>query len=337
MEADPTVLVAARDPALVEALEVSAIAMGVALRIVQGTDELARDWARAPLRLVAPEMAPRAAWLGHQPRTFLVGRDADELAAASAELGYPVVRLPDAAGRLAELFASVSAGSAARATTVALAGASGGLGTSTCAVALGLLAAARGQRAVVVELAAHGGGLDLLVGGEAAEGLRWGALTGASGQLGDIQESLLEVGGARFLPAGRDDPPGSPAPQALGAVLASLRRTMDLVVVDGGAGTPVDADVQLLVVGADVRSVAAARMLTREAPTPPAGLVVRTGPGRDLPAGAVAEALGAPLVARVRHDAAVPRLAALGQVPVARPARRLRADVEQLRRAVVDG
>ncbi|SDL79553.1 septum site-determining protein Ssd [Tessaracoccus oleiagri] len=336
MEADDAVLVAARDPAVVETLEVSAIAMDVALQVVQGTDELARRWPRAPLRLVAPEMAARTAWLGHQPRTFLVGRDPAELADASAELGYPVVRLPDAAGRLAELFASVSAGSVARATTVALVGASGGLGTSTCAVALGLLAAARGQRAVVVELAPHGGGLDLLVGAEAVEGLRWGGLAGAAGQLGDLQDSLLEVGGARFLPAGRDDPPGPPAPQALGAVLGSLRRTMDLVVLDG-VSAAVDADLQLLVVGADVRSVAAARMLTRGAPVPPAGLVVRTGPGRDLPAGAVAEALGAPLVARVRHDPTVPRLAALGQIPVASPARRFRADVEQLRRVVVDG
>ena len=75
------------------------------------------------------------------------------------------------------------------------------------------------------------------------------------------------------------------------------------------------------VVGADVRSVAAARMLAEGRSLAPTAIVVRRGPGRSLPEQVVARTLGAPSLGQVGHHRALPRLAELGLLPVAGPAR----------------
>lgn len=336
MNTDSPVLLTARDPALIEAVEALALALGVPTKLVQDSDELAAAWPHAPLRLVAPDMAARAAWLGHQPATVLVGREAESLASASAELGYPVVQLPDANARLADVLTAAVTSSETPAWTLAVVGASGGLGASTCAIGLGFAAAAAGRRACVVELAQHGGGLDLLVGAEAADGVRWSDLLDANGEFGEVHRSLLQVEGVSLLPLSREQP-GLPGPSARRSVLGALRRAMEVVVVDAGSGTTVEADAVLFVVGADVRSVASARMLSAETGLSPSGLVVRTGPGRSLPPPAVADSLGVRLVGRLREDRALPRLADLGQSPHSAPARRFRHDVAMLWKGLADG
>lgn len=330
------VLLTSRDASLVEAVEASALALGVPLVVVQDSDELALAWPRAPLRLVAPEMTARAAWLGYQPGTFLVGRDADELATASAELGYGVVRLPEASARLADLLSAAVTSTDARATTVSVVGASGGLGVSTLSVGLGLAFAKHGMRSSVVELAPHGGGLDLLVGAEAIEGLRWSDLRQAHGQLGEVHEGMVDVAGMRLLALSREEP-APPDPPARRAVIGALRREMDVIVVDAGPVAAADADVVVMVVGADVRSVAAARMASAETGVSPAGLVVRSGPGRKLPPKVVAQSLDAPLLGELREDKALPRLADLGQLPTSGQAKRFRQDVERIAKGIVDG
>ena len=181
---------------------------------------------------------------------------------------------------------------------------------------------------VAVELA-RGGGLDLLFGAERLNGMSWDDLHGARGEIGDLSGHLATVDRVQVLPRGRrvaQDPDRA----AVESVLRALRRSHDLVIVDAGSGERAGwlgrQAMTVLLVGADVSSVAAARADS----TRGVGVVVRSGRGRSLPAHAVAEALGVPLLGQVREDARVPRLAAAGANVGSRLARRLAKDSKRL-------
>lgn len=330
------VLLCARDPAVVEAVEVSAAALEVPLKVAHHPDEVRLAWPEAALRLVSTEVAAR--WSGVAPGlAYVVGASPPDLARCSAGLGLPVLPLPDDGGHLAEAMTSAVRSGAAHGRVLAVVGASGGLGVSTLAASLALVAAADGVPAAAVDLAPAGGGLDLLVGAETAGGVRWPDLGHARGELGELYSALPVVDGAAFLAQGREAVGGPPA-AAVAAAMGSLRRAADLVVVDAGREPPpVEADQVLLVVGADVRSVAAARMLAEARVVTPTGLVVRQGPGRGIPAEVVARSLGVPCLGVVGHHKAVPRLAELGMVPVGAPARRYRRQVAQVLKEVRGG
>ena len=293
-------------------------------------------WTAASLRLVSTEVASR--WPGIAPgAAHLVGRSAAELSRCSAELGLPVLPLPDETGRLAEAMAGVMVADSRRGQVIGLVGGSGGLGVSTLAVSLALAAAADGRRAAAVELAPHGGGLDLIVGGETEAGLRWGDLRGARGELGDVMDRLPVVEGARVLSLTREEP-GIVGASAVSAVVGSLARSADAVVVDvGSEAPPEDCDTVLLMVGGDVRSVAGARMLAEELRLTPAGIVLRSGAGRSLPTDVVARSLGAPCIGTIGDHRSLPRLGELGLPPTGQPARRYRRQVAAIWRAVAHG
>lgn len=329
----PHALLCARDPAVIEAVEVTAAALEVPLRVVGDSAEARTAWTAATVRLISTEVAAR--WPSVAPRdAYLVGRSPEELTRCSAELGLPVLPLPDSTGRLAEVMSTVVHADAPQGRVVAIMNGSGGLGVSTLAVTLSLAAAAGAMSSACVELAPSGGGIDLLVGAETAPGLRWGELAGARGELGDVAGRLPRVGAAGFLGHSREA--GGRVPDgAISSVLGSLTRSAALVVLDAGhEAPPVECDHLLLMVGADVRSVAAARMFAEAASLTPSGLVVRNGPGRTLPAEVVARSLGAPCVGRIGQHRALPRLGELGLPPDGRPARRYRRQVEALLKAI---
>lgn len=313
-----------------DCVQATALALGVELEVVTERDELRARWAEAPLKLVGWDLASRLGGLtGESGRTYVVGPGDATLLGASAELRAPALALPAATPQLAEVLTNhVEEESTAR--VVALVGASGGLGVSSLSVALAVAAVRAGSRTALVELAACGGGLDLLVGAETKPGSRWGELAGASGQVGDLGEHLLTASGVSVLSLSRDG--ALPPPAASSAVLSSLCRTHRVVVVDAGAGDVVASLGRrvrpVLVVGADVRSVASARQRATRLPLGSASLVVRLGQGRNLPPGAVGEALGLPLLGVLRPDADVPRIAAAGGTVAA--ARRLAADARTL-------
>ncbi|WP_345578257.1 septum site-determining protein Ssd [Tessaracoccus lubricantis] len=333
---EPYVLLCARDPAVVEAVEVSAAAFEVPLRVAHHPDDVRVAWPDASLRLVSTEVASR--WSGVAPgRAYLVGDSAADLARCSAGLGLPVLPLPDHGGHLAEALSAAMRSERSRGGVVALVGASGGLGVSTLAASLALVAASDGAPTAAVDLAQAGGGLDLLVGAETVAGVRWPDLGHARGELADLVAGLPTVEGASFLAQGRESP-AVPPQAAVSAAVGSLARSVGLVVIDAGREAPaVDCDQVVLVVGADVRSVASARMMAETRSVHPTSVVVRPGPGRSIPAEVVARSLGLPVLGAVAHDPAVPRLAELGMLPVAGPARRYRRHVAQLLTAVRNG
>ncbi|GAA3878726.1 hypothetical protein GCM10022275_29060 [Tessaracoccus defluvii] len=333
MEADtqPHALLCARDPRVIEAVEVSAAALAVDLVVVHDAEAAAEAWPRAALRLVGADVAARWAGLpgsgGH-----VTGTDAVELARCSARLGVPVVPLPDEAGRLAALLTAVAGADRGDATVVAVAAGSGGLGASTLVAGLVLAAARRGRRAAAVDLDPAGGGLDLVVGAEAVPGYRWSDLAKARGELGEIWESLPRVGGAAFLAVSREAP-GAPPQAAVDAVLGALRRVCDLVVIDAGS-TPLDGERHLLLVGSDVRSIAAAQMRADSVPRAPVGAILRTGRGRGIPPAMAARSLGLGLVGVLRDDRTLPRLAELGLPPSGLGSRRFSRDVTRIEAAL---
>lgn len=87
---------------------------------------------------------------------------------------------------------------------VGVIGASGGVGTSTLAVALALRAAPAVGAVTCVDLVLHGGGLDVTACVEHLSGLRWPDLAGARGRFdgADLLAALPAEGPVRVLAAG---------------------------------------------------------------------------------------------------------------------------------------
>lgn len=116
---------------------------------------------------------------------------------------------------------------------LAVIGASGGLGASTLALAVGRRLAAHGPPATVVDLDLTRGGLDVSAGVEHVAGRRWGSLASVRGPVPPdlVLGSLPAEAGCRVLSAGGAQPQEVPA-AAVGDVLDSL----------AGAGGPVVLD-----------------------------------------------------------------------------------------------
>ena len=326
------VLLCTRDPLVIEAVEVSAAALEIDLVVADDAAAMSAKWAAAAVRLLGVDSATRWGVPG-SGEAFVIGTSPEDLARCSSELGIPVIALPDGAGRLTAVMARAVAPVEQTAKTVAVLGSSGGLGVSTLAAALAIAAATHDDVTVGVDLAPASGGLDLVVGAEAAKGIRWPDLAQARGELGDVVGGLPRVGGAAFLAQGRGGAP--PGEEAVRVVLGALARSARYIVVDSGRGpAPASAEQVLIMVGADVRSIAAAQMLATN--SPPSGLIVRSGPGRSIPSPVVAKTLGLECVGVIGHDRALPRLAELGLPPLPGPAKRYARNVASLWKRISD-
>lgn len=111
-----------------------------------------------------------------RPGVLLLGLDLDDAGVwvRAVQLGAEhVLFLPDAETWLLDRIADAVEGVGPPARTVAVLGGRGGAGASTLACALAVTAARRGLRTVLVDGDPLGGGLDILLGGETAAGLRW--------------------------------------------------------------------------------------------------------------------------------------------------------------------
>lgn len=223
---------------------------------------------------------------------------------------------------------------------ICVVGGSGGAGASTCGAGLAVTAARQGREVVLVDADERGGGLDLLLGAELVEGWRWPRLAGARGLLGDLRGQLPEVEGVHLLAVSREGPQPSALPaEQLTAVLTSLTRSHEIVVVDlprslsaGARSALRSADLTLVVVRADLRGVAAARVAVADLVPACARLavVVREGPRRGLDPAAVSAALGLPLAAVVPYDDDLHSAAERGDPPARRARSNLARSCRQL-------
>lgn len=255
-------------------------------------------------------------------RVHLVGGAGDQarLCEWSAALGATVLVLPDGLRWLAAALSGARDGHGAA--VIAVVGASGGLGTSTLAAGLAGTAAEKGLRAAFVDLDVGGGGADLLFGLERQPGWRWPGLTAADGFLGDLHEHLPHAEGLAVVSHDRRDPTPVPVTAAV-AVMRSLGRSHDVVVIDAGARPGPDdlaairvADGGLLVCSAEVRGLAAATQQLRriDAHLPMAAVLSRLRRNGDGVA-AVERTLGLPVAAVMPADKGIAAGADRGDPP----------------------
>lgn len=284
------------------------------------------SWERAPLVLVGDDCAKTSGLGGvaecgargarRRSGVLLVGRDLDDSGVweRGARIGAEgVVLLPDAESWLTGRIADAAEGVGEFALTVGVVGGRGGAGASTLACALALTAVRIGQQTILIDGDPLGGGLDVLLGGERAKGLRWPAFADSRGRVGGsaLAESLPRMHGLRLLSWDRGESVVVPL-EAMKAVLSAARRRGGVVVVDlprrmdeTVAEALVQLDLGLVVVPAELRAVAAAHRISSRArlAVPDLRAVVRTpgGPSGPRPYGPgldeseVARLLGLPL------------------------------------------
>ncbi|SDS52913.1 helicase/secretion neighborhood CpaE-like protein [Microlunatus soli] len=337
------------DVDLLDSVLAAAAAAGVEPTVSAEPAAVRPQWMTAAIVVVGLDRARQLAELvlPHRTEVYVVGpQDDDELWRWSAPLGAAVLGLPQAAGVLTAAIADATGRPSGGGRTVSVVGASGGVGASSLAAGLAVVAAGQGLPAMLVDLDPMSGGLDLLVGAEGVPGWRWPRLVAAQGHLGDLSGHLPRLAGLDLLSAAREDVVVIPTVDAVRAVLQSAARTHRLTVVDlpraldpGGREVLRRADLALVVVAADVRGIAAAQQFVpalREAAID-VELVVRRPRSGGVEARLVADALELPLAGVLREDAALRQGAERGDPPgrasrgpLAKLSRRLleRIDVE---------
>ena len=333
-------LVLTSDEGLLDDLQRLAAAADLALTVTREVPEARRLWRTAPVVVVGADSAEALAAVvpPRRENVLIVAPESgfggpDVYRGAVAIGAQDVLFLPAGETWLVEWLAETTAPAAAAA-TVCVAGGRGGAGASVTAVGLAVTAARGGDPVLLVDADPLGGGIDLALGLENAEGARWPAFTDRRGRLsaGALRAALPAVDGLAVLARSRGDTAAVPAP-AMRAVLDASRRGAALVVVDlprqpdeAAVEALAVADVTLLVAPCDVRGVAASAAVAAEVGrhTSDVRIVARTGRGR-LPPETVAASLGLPLAGRVPDEPSLPSAldsgvppALSGRGPVAR-------------------
>ncbi|MEU5578738.1 septum site-determining protein Ssd [Streptomyces huasconensis] len=313
-------LIVTEDVELLDDLLRLCAAAGARPEVHHGGTERGEGWDAAPLVLVGDDAAHRVRGARRRRGVVLVGRDQDDSGVwrRAVEIGADhVLVLPDGEQWLVDRIADVAEGVGRPALTVGVIGGRGGAGASTLACALAVTAARTGRRTMLVDADPLGGGLDVLLGGETAEGLRWPAFAASRGRVSGeaLEESLPELHALRVLSWDRGEAVAV-APEAVRAVVSAARRRGGVVVVDlprrvdeTVAEALEQLDLCLLLVPPELRAVAGARRVASAA-----GLVLRDlrvvvpAGGRPqglggLEAEEVAGLLGLPLAGEVPWEA----------------------------------
>jgi secretion/DNA translocation related CpaE-like protein len=312
-------LVVSSDEELLDDLLRLLAAAGAEPELATGGPALRRAHRDAPLVLVGADALTGSALRALPRRPGLVVVTSRELPAtawaSAVELGAErVAVLPEDETWLLSRATTAARTPAERGWLVAVGGSCGGAGASTVATAVALAAA---PGVLLIDGDPWGGGLDLVLGAERAEGLRWPERTGLRGRVaGDaLLAALPEVRGVHLLASTREGAAAVPA-EAISAVVDAARSAGCRVVLDLPRAGPddassllADADLAVLVVPGRLRAATAARLLV-EAPGSSwsaALLVAGRVPG-GLSPDEVAAVVGRPVLAELPHDrSAVPR------------------------------
>lgn len=320
---DRRCLVVADDPDVLDALlRLAAAADMDALRALDAADAR-RAWPRASVVLLDRAAAARCRDAGFPRRGGVViavtGEPAAEDWRTAVALGADrVVQLPYGEAGLAGMLAdarerATAGGRPGRVLTVV--GGCGGAGASVLATAVAITAARGGAAAMLVDCDPLGGGLDLLVGLEQEEGLRWPELSVGDGR---VRAAALHAALPRAASAGGElsvlscaRSPHGPEPAAVTAVLDAGRRAGGAVVcdlprypTDAALAAIGAADLTVLLVPAALRAgAAAARVADVLAEHARAVEVVVRGPSPGgITPEEIATSLGLPLLHAMRPE-----------------------------------
>ncbi len=286
-------------------------------------------FAAAPLVVVGLDQLEscRRARLPRRSRVILVSHGtaskADE--AKAAELGFDnLVALPLAEPWLVDRFAE-RFDPPTRGRILAVIGGRGGAGASILSGGLAVTAVRAGHRTLLVDADPLGGGLDLLLGWENVDGLRWPAFADTDGRVDPaaLLQALPNRGDLVLLSFDREQFPSVPG-AAMAATLDAGRRGRDVIItdlprqLDDAAVLALQAaDRALLIVPAELRATAAAARVARavQLHCEDVSVVVRgPAPGKLRPR-EVASALGLPLVGSLRPEPAMCQALERGQPP----------------------
>ncbi|HEX5199688.1 MAG TPA: septum site-determining protein Ssd [Actinoplanes sp.] len=223
-----------------------------------------------------------------------------------------VCLLPDGEAWLVDRFASLPHSDPPLARTIAVIGGSGGAGASILAGGLAVTAVRAGHRTLLVDGDPLGGGLDVLLGWEAQDGLRWPALAQAGGRVDPpgLLRALPQRGDLVLLSFARDGSASVPS-EAMAAALHAGRRARDVIVADlprrlddPSVLALQTADRAVLVVRPELRALAGARGVAQAIRVHRGDLaVVVRGPAPvPLPPREVAKALELPLAGVLRAE-----------------------------------
>lgn len=198
-----------------------------------------------------------------------------------------------------------------RGRAVVVVGAAGGVGASTLAALLAARFAAGDRPVALVDLDPRAGGIEVLLGVEAADGARWPDLAGVRGPVAATELNGVLPRWGRVEILGSDRRTVGLDAAAVEAVCAGLLDSGRTIVVDlparalvgvaeGCAGV-LGAGAVVVVTGQDVQGVAAAAVAS---PGLPSGtrLVLRRRPGARVAPAQVAGTLGLPLLGLLPTD-----------------------------------
>lgn len=308
------VLAVLTDPELRDEFDRVAAAVGIRVVHAGGGSVVGRRTWSAAAAVVLDEAAADRCGRAVLPRrghvsVLTVAEPATATWAAAVAVGAQhVLKLPEREHELIRELAE--AGEAARddvprGAVVAVIGGCGGAGASLLAAAV---AQAAGD-ALLVDLDPWGGGVDLLVGGESAPGLRWPDLALEGGRLNwsAVREALPRHRGVSLLSGTRRgyELGGVPVESVVDAgrrggvvVVCDLPRRL----TDATQAALDAADLVVVVSRCDVRACAATAALVPAlaASNPSLGLVVRGPSPGGLRATEVADITGLPLLASIR-------------------------------------
>lgn len=319
-----TAFAAIGDGALLEEARRAAAAAGTPLAAAEAP--IARkQWVHSSVTLLDTAAAVRCAQARLPRRSNVIVVNAGEpgLAAwqaATAVGADQVLGLPQDSAALVTILSQPGGTGPGDGHVVTVVSGRGGAGGSTLAAAIALAGATRHFRphTLLVDGDSGGGGADLLLGAESAPGLRWPALSVETGRVtaAALYDAIPTVAERlHILACGRDSEP-APSPAAVDSVLTAGCEAGDLVVCDAAraAGAAEVAMVEaanlvVLIVPADLRSVAAARqaagrLLQRNAQVQ---LVVRGPSPGGLTGQELSAAIGLPLLSAMRPQPALAR------------------------------
>ena len=324
-------LVVTADTELLDDLLRLAAAGGTEVDVAPDPAAARLRYAGAPLVVIGTDQAAAClrARLPRRARLVVVGQEpiVDTAWEVAELLGAEfVVALPTAEPWLVDRFAERPR-SGPPGQVLAVIGGRGGAGASILAGGLAVTAVGAGLRTLLVDADPWGGGLDLVLGWEQVDGLRWPALLGAGGRIDPpaLLQALPKRGDLVLLSFARDDLLPVPG-EAMTATLDAARRGRDVVIADlprhlDDAATLAlqAADQTLLVVPAELRATAAAARVAAMVALhcENVSVVVRgPAPGRLRPR-EVAKVLGLPLAGSLRPEPAMCQALERGQAPTA--------------------
>lgn len=326
------VLAALTDAELREGLDRVAAAVGVRVVHVGGSVVSRKTWSAAAAVVLDAAAADRCALTALPRRAHVSVLTAVEPTAATwmaaiAVGAQHVLRMPAQEDELICNLAEAAESAredGPRGEVLGVIGGCGGAGASLLAVALALAA----RDALLVDLDPWGGGIDLLVGGETAPGLRWPDLALQGGRLNwsAVRDALPRHRGISMLSGTRRSCELDAAP--VEAVVDAGRRGGVTVVcdlprrlTDAAQAALHAADLVVVVSPCDVRACAATAAMAPvlAAINPNVGLVVRGPSPGGLRAAEVADIAGLPLLASMRAE---PQLAGRVEKGGLRPGRR---------------